>query len=46
MGQTEMWTTTENWISKQKHSQIILQGDLNGAHPGADGTTLNPSTKI
>jgi len=34
MGQTEMWTTTENWINKQKNSRIILQGDLNGAHPG------------
>jgi hypothetical protein len=34
VGQTEMWTATENWINKQKDSRIILQGDLNCAHPG------------
>jgi len=34
MRQTDMWTTTENWINKQKNSRIILQGDLNCAHPG------------
>ena len=26
-GQTVMWTTTENWINKQKNNQIIMQGD-------------------
>ena len=34
MGQTDMWTTTENWITKQKNNRIIMQGDLNCAHPG------------
>jgi len=34
MGQTEMWNPTENWISKQKKTRIIMQGDLNSAHPG------------
>jgi len=34
MGQTDMWTTTENWINKQKNNRIIMQGDLNCAHPG------------
>jgi len=34
MGQTEMWNTTENWIIKQEKDCIILQGDLNSAHPG------------
>jgi len=29
-----MWTTTENWIIKQKNNRIIMQGDLNCAHPG------------
>jgi len=33
MGQTDMWTTTENWINKQKNNRIIMQGDLNCAHP-------------
>jgi len=33
-GQTNMWTTTENWINKQKNNLIIMQGDLNCAHPG------------
>jgi len=34
-GQTDMWTTTENWITKQKNNRIIMQGDLNCAHPGS-----------
>ena len=34
MGQTDMWNTTENWITKQKNNRIIMQGDLNCAHPG------------
>ena len=34
MGQTDMWITTENWITKQKNICIIMQGDLNCAHPG------------
>ena len=29
-----MWNTTENWITKQKNNRIIMQGDLNCAHPG------------
>ena len=33
-GQTEMWNTTENWMTKQKENRIIMQGDLNCAHPG------------
>ena len=42
MGQTEMWTTTENWISKQKNSQIVLQGDLNsrGLERKSDGPSF------
>ena len=32
-GQTDMWTTTENWITKQKNNRIIMQGDLNCAYP-------------
>jgi len=34
MGQTDMWTTTENWLTKQKNNRIMMQGDLNCAHPG------------
>jgi len=34
MGQTDMWTTTENWITKQKNNRVMMQGDLNFAHPG------------
>jgi len=34
-GQTDMWTATENWITKQKNNRIIMQGDLNFAHPGS-----------
>jgi len=34
-GQTNIWTTTESWISKQKNNRIIMQGDLNCAHPGS-----------
>ena len=33
-GKPDMWTTTENWINKQKNNRIIMQGDLNCAHPG------------
>jgi len=33
-GQTDIWTTTENWINKQKNNRIIMQGDLSCAHPG------------
>jgi len=29
-----MWTTTENWINKQKNNRIIMQGDLDCAHSG------------
>ena len=32
-GQTEMRNTTENWIIKQEKDRIIMQGDLNSAHP-------------
>jgi len=28
MGQTEMWTTTVNWIKTQNNNRIIMQGDL------------------
>jgi len=31
MGQTEMWTTTENWINKQKNNRIIMQGNWQAA---------------
>jgi len=34
MGQTDMWNTTENWITKQKNNRIVMQGDLNCAQPG------------
>jgi len=34
-GQTDMWTTTENWITKQKNNCIIMQGDLNCARPSS-----------
>ena len=34
MGQTDIWTATENWITKQKNNHIIMQRDLNCAHPG------------
>ena len=45
MGQTEMWTATENWINKQKDSRIILQGDLNSAHPGGRWDYAQPLNK-
>ena len=44
-GQTEMWTATENWINKQKDNRIILQGDLNSAHPGARWDYAQPLNK-
>ena len=44
-GQTEMWTATENWISKQKDNRIILQGDLNSAHPGGRWDYAQPLNK-
>ena len=45
MGQAEMWTATENWINKQKDSRIILQGDLNCAHPGGRWDYAQPLNK-
>jgi len=45
MGQTDMWTTTENWINKQKINQIIMQGDLNCAHPGCQWDYAQPLNK-
>ena len=45
MGQTDMWTTTENWISKQKNNHIIMQGDLNCAHPGCRWDCAHPLNK-
>jgi len=33
--QTDMWTTTENGITKQKNNRIIMLGGLNCAHPGS-----------
>ena len=44
-GQTEMWTATENWINKQKDNRIILQGDLNSAHPGGRWDYAQPLNK-
>jgi len=45
MGQTDMWTTTENWITKQKNNRIIMQGDLNCAHPGCRWDYAQPLNK-
>ena len=45
MGQTEMWTATQNWINKQKDSRITLQGDLNCAHPGGRWDYAQPLNK-
>ena len=45
MGQTEMWSTTENWITKQKENRIIMQGDLNCAHPGCRWDYAQPLNK-
>jgi len=45
-GQTEMWNTTENWITKQKENCIIMQGDLNSAHPGCRWDTHKPLIRI
>ena len=44
-GQAEMWTATENWINKQKDTRIILQGDLNSAHPGGRWDYAQPLNK-
>jgi len=44
-GQTDMWTTTENWINKQKNNRIIMQGDLNCAHPGCRWDYAQPPNK-
>ena len=40
-----MWTTTENWINKQKNNRIIMQGDLNCAHPGCRWDYAQPLNK-
>jgi len=40
-----MWTTTENWINKQKNNQTIMQGDLNCAHPGCRWDYAQPLNK-
>jgi len=45
MWQTDMWTTTENWITKQKNNRIIMQGDLNCAHPGCRWDYAQPLNK-
>ena len=45
MGQTDMWTTTENWITKQKNNHIIMQGDMNCAHPGCRWGYAQPLNK-
>jgi len=45
MGQTDMCTTTEKWINKQKNNQIILQGDLNCTHPGYQWDYAQPLNK-
>jgi len=44
-GQTEMWNTTESWITKQKKNHIIMQGDLNCAHPGCRWDYAQPLNK-
>jgi len=44
-GQTDMWTTKENWINKQKNTRIIMQGDLNCAHPGCRWDYAQPLNK-
>jgi len=44
-GQTDMRTTTENWIIKQKNNRIIMQGDLNCAHPGCRWNYAQPLNK-
>jgi len=45
MRQTEMWTTTEDWINKQKNNQLIMQGDLNCAHSGCQWDYAQPLDK-
>jgi len=44
-GQTDVWTTTENLINKQKNNRIIMQGDLNCAHPGCRWDYAQPLNK-
>jgi len=44
-GQTEMWNTTENWMTKQKENRIIMQGDLNCAYPGCRWDSALPLHK-
>jgi len=43
-GQTDMWTTTENWITKQKNNCIIMQVDLNCEHPGSQSVGLRTTS--
>ena len=31
-GQSEMWTTTENWVNKQKDNRIIIRGPILGTY--------------
>ena len=45
MGQTDMWTTTENWVNKPKKKRIIMQGDLNCAHLGCRWDYAQPLNK-
>jgi len=45
MGQTNMWNTTENWITKQKNKRIIMQGNLNCAHLGCRWDYVQPLNK-
>ena len=44
-GQSAMWTTTENWVNKQKGNRIIMQGDLNCAHQGCRWEYAQPLNK-
>jgi len=44
-GLTEMWNTTENWITRQKKNRVIMQGDLNSAHPGCRWDYAQPLIK-
>ena len=40
-----MWTTTENWVNKQKGNRIIMLGDLNCAHQGCRWEYAQPLNK-
>jgi hypothetical protein len=44
-GQSAMWTTTENWVNKQKGNRIIMLGDLNCAHQGCRWEYAQPLNK-